>query len=124
MSMKFVPHPYQTECIERIKAQKHIGLWLDMGLGKTVITLSAIKDLIDDMAITRVLVIAPLTVAETVWTAEVEKWDHLTGLRVERVLGAQKARRAALEREAEYTSSTVKTFLGSFLSVCGDLTLW
>lgn len=101
MSMRFVPHPYQTECIERIKAQKHIGLWLDMGLGKTVITLSAIKDLIDDMAITRVLVIAPLTVAETVWTTEVEKWDHLTGIRVERVLGSQKARRAALAQEAD-----------------------
>lgn len=66
-----------------------------------MITLSAIKELIDDMAISRVLVIAPLTVAETVWTTEAEKWEHLKSLRVERVLGPQKARRAALEREAD-----------------------
>ena len=101
LSMKFVPHPYQAMCIERIKAQKRVGLWLDMGLGKTVITLSAIRELIDDMAIGRVLVIAPLTVAETVWTGEAARWEHLSGLRVERVLGAQKARRASLAREAD-----------------------
>ena len=72
-----------------------------MGLGKTVITLSAIKDLIDDMAIGRVLVIAPLTVAQTVWSDECAKWGHLRNLRVERVLGSPKARRAALDRDAD-----------------------
>ncbi len=72
-----------------------------MGLGKTVITLSAIKDLIDDMAIGRVLVIAPLTVAQTVWSDECAKWDHLRDLRVERVLGSQETRRAALARDAD-----------------------
>lgn len=101
MSMRFVPHPYQAMCIERIKQQRRVGLWLDMGLGKTVITLSAIRELIDDMAIGRVLVIAPLTVAQTVWTDEAAKWEHLSGLRVERVLGTQKARRASLAREAD-----------------------
>lgn len=101
MSMRFVPHPYQAMCIERIKQQRRVGLWLDMGLGKTVITLSAIRELIDDVAIGRVLVIAPLTVAQTVWTDEAAKWEHLSGLRVERVLGTQKARRASLAREAD-----------------------
>lgn len=66
-----------------------------------MITLSAIRELIDDMAIGRVLVIAPLTVAQTVWTDEAAKWEHLSGLRVERVLGTQKARRASLAREAD-----------------------
>lgn len=99
--MRFCPRSYQTECIERIKSQPKVGLWLAMGMGKTVITLTAIKDLLEDLAISRVLVIAPKTVAETVWTTEAQKWDHLTGLRVERVLGPLKARREALSAEAD-----------------------
>lgn len=99
--MRFCPRSYQTECIERIKSQPKVGLWLAMGMGKTVITLTAIKDLLEDLAISRVLVIAPKTVAETVWTTEAQKWDHLTGLRVERVLGPLRARRAALSAEAD-----------------------
>jgi len=99
--MRFCPRSYQTECIERIKSQPKVGLWLAMGMGKTVITLTAIKELLEDLAISRVLVIAPKTVAETVWTTEAQKWDHLTGLRVERVLGSLRARRAALSAEAD-----------------------
>ena len=99
--MRFCPRSYQTECIERIKSQPKVGLWLAMGMGKTVITLTAIKDLLEDLAISRVLVIAPKTVAETVWTTEAQKWDHLTGLRVERVLGPLRTRRAALDAEAD-----------------------
>ena len=99
--MRFCPRSYQTECIERIKSQPKVGLWLAMGMGKTVITLTAIKDLLEDLAISRVLVIAPKTVAETVWTTEAQKWDHLTGLRVERVLGPLRARREALNAEAD-----------------------
>lgn len=75
--------------------------WIWAWVGKTVITLTAIKQLIDDYAVSRVLVIAPLTVAQTVWSDEASKWEHLQGLRVERVLGSQEARRAALEREAD-----------------------
>ena len=99
--MRFCPHDYQTECIERIVGQTHVGLWLAMGMGKTVITLTAVSRLLEDYAVSRVLVIAPKTVAETVWTTEAQKWDHLTHLRVVRVLGPLKARRAALQAEAD-----------------------
>lgn len=58
-----------------------------MGLGKTVITLTAVKELLQDFAVTRVLVVAPLRVAATVWAEEAKKWSHLTDLRVVKVLG-------------------------------------
>ena len=69
--------------------------------GKTVITLTAIKELLDDFAIGRVLVIAPLRVAQTVWATEAAKWDHLRHLRVSRVLGSEEERRAALHAVAD-----------------------
>lgn len=75
--MKFVPHDYQTKAIQRIEDQTHCGLFLEMGLGKTVITLTAIQDLINDFAVSKVLVIAPKRVAEDTWSREHQKWDHL-----------------------------------------------
>jgi SNF2 family DNA or RNA helicase len=66
-----------------------------------VVTLTAIKALIEDFAISKVLVVAPLRVAATVWAEEVEKWDHLHGLRCSKVLGSKAAREAALERDAD-----------------------
>ena len=65
--MKYTAHGYQKKATERILQQKHVGLFLDMGLGKTVITLTAIKELIEDFAIWKVLVIAPKRVAEDTW---------------------------------------------------------
>ena len=67
-----------------------------MGLGKTVITLTYVKELLDDFAVNRVLVIAPKRVAEDTWTREKDKWDHLSDLRVAKVLGSAKQREAAL----------------------------
>ena len=100
--MKFTPHPYQREAIIRIEEHDRYGLFLDMGLGKSVITLTAIADLIYDFVnVSKVLIIAPRTVAESTWQAEAAKWDHLHGLTFSTVLGTQCQRIAALEQDAD-----------------------
>lgn len=86
--MKFVPHDYQRYAIERMITGRSIGLFLDMGLGKTVITLTAINDLrYNRWAVARCLVVAPKKVAEATWTKEAQKWDHLQHLRIVPVVG-------------------------------------
>ena len=96
--MRFVPHAYQQYAIDRIIAQPALGLFLDMGLGKTVITLSAIRALkYDRWAVARVLVVAPKKVAEATWCAEAAKWDHLRALRLVPVLGGVQRRIRALD---------------------------
>lgn len=100
--MKFVPYDYQKRAIEKIMKLPSVGLFLEMGLGKSVITLTAAKRLIyDELDVTRVLVIAPLMVARDTWSRECEKWDHLKGLRVSRILGSAAKRRAAVEADAD-----------------------
>lgn len=99
--MKFVPHDYQKLAIDEIKTKTSTGLLLDMGLGKTVITLTAVAELIAMEEIHRVLVIAPLQTAKSTWSAEVEKWDHLHSLRVSLILGSAKQRIEALEEDAD-----------------------
>lgn len=99
--MRYTPHAYQEHATKWILDHPHCGLFLDMGLGKTVITLSAVKQLIDNLEVFKVLVVAPLRVASTVWAEEIEKWDHLHGLRAVKVLGSQKERMLALCREAD-----------------------
>jgi SNF2 family DNA or RNA helicase len=99
--MKFVPHEYQKRMIDRVVNQERVGLFLDMGLGKTVIALTAVQELVDDFAVSRVLVIAPKRVAEDTWSREHEKWDHLHGLRVSRVLGGPEERIKALMQDAD-----------------------
>lgn len=100
--MKFVPHKYQEMAIEKIYSTPRCGLFLDMGLGKTVITLTAIEDLIyNQFEISKVLVIAPLRVAEDTWSRESQKWDHLKDLRISKILGTPRQRRLALAREAD-----------------------
>ena len=95
--MQYRPHPYQVHCEQRIINNPSVALMLEMGLGKSVITLSAIRKLKFDMfQIRRALVIAPLKVAEATWTNEAMKWDHLSGLRLSRVLGTEAQRKAAL----------------------------
>ena len=86
--MIFKAHNYQRYCIERIISQKEIGLFLDMGLGKTVITLTALNDLLyNRFEISKALVIAPKKVAEGTWALEADKWDHLKHLRISTCLG-------------------------------------
>lgn len=95
--MKFVPHDYQRYCINRVLTDDILGLFLDMGLGKTVITLTAVNDLrYNRFLVKKALVIAPKKVAEDTWTREAEKWDHLKLLRVVPVLGSEKKRIRAL----------------------------
>lgn len=98
----FTPHPYQAYAINRIVEDRRVGLFLSMGLGKTVITLTAIQQLIyDRFDVERVLIIAPKKVAEGTWQAECRKWDHLADLRISTVLGTAQQRAAALEAPAD-----------------------
>lgn len=100
--MKFVPHSYQRYCINRVLNTPALGLLLDMGLGKTVITLTAVMDLkYNRFAINKVLVIAPKKVAESTWAREAEKWDHLQLLRISTVLGSAAKRVRALNSPAD-----------------------
>ncbi len=85
-------HTYQNEAINYIKDRLKCGLFLDMGLGKTATTLTAISDLFDNLEIGRVLIIAPLRVANTVWQQETTKWSHLSHLDVGISTGTPKAR--------------------------------
>ena len=99
--MKFTPHEYQRYCIDYIKTHPVSALLLDMGLGKTIITLTALRDMmLDDVSVSKVLVIAPLRVARDTWPAEVEKWDHLSDLDVSIIVGTAKERTAALNHSA------------------------
>ena len=95
--MKFIPHEYQAYCIQRIVSDPAVGAFLEMGLGKTVITLAAINELkYYRWAVARVLVVAPKKVAEATWTTEAQKWDHLQHLRVIPVMGSPQKRIKAL----------------------------
>jgi SNF2 family DNA or RNA helicase len=95
--MIFVPHGYQAYCIKQIINHNALGLFLDMGLGKTVITLTDVNDLkYNRFAVNKVLVIAPKKVAEATWSKEAQKWDHLKLLRISTVLGTAKQRIKAL----------------------------
>ena len=100
--MKYIPHEYQNYAKQKLIELPEVGLLLDMGLGKTVTTLTAIEELMyDRFLISRVLVIAPKRVAEDTWTTEAQKWDHLKHLRISRVLGGRKERLAALDEDAD-----------------------
>ncbi|MEV2841270.1 SNF2-related protein, partial [Paenibacillus larvae] len=100
--MKYKPHQYQEYATQRIIETPYIALFLEMGLGKTVSTLTAIDLLLHDyFDIDRVLVIAPLRVAEDTWGREVEKWDHLQHLKISKVLGSAAQRRKALAAKAD-----------------------
>lgn len=100
--MEFKPHAYQQHCINKIVEIKKLGLFLDMGLGKTVTTLTAVKELkYNRFLVRRVLVIAPKKVAEGTWTREAAKWGHTQMLRVSPVLGSQTKRIRALNTPAD-----------------------
>lgn len=100
--MKYTPYSYQQYAASWIIDKKYSALFLDCGLGKTVITLTAISVLLYDyFEITKVLVIAPLRVAHSTWDEEVAKWDHLKNIRISKVLGTEKERIAALNTKAD-----------------------
>ncbi len=93
-------HPYQIKAIEFILDKKKCALYLDMGLGKTVITLTAINKLLDEFSISKVLVIGPLRVINNVWHNEITKWSYLKHLTYSIVTGNEKQRKDALKKEA------------------------
>lgn len=100
--MHYNPHTYQTRLKDFIIENRYAFLTVDMGLGKTVTTLTAIQELLEDyVEISRVLVIAPKSVAENTWTSECAKWDHLAHLRVSVVMGDERRRIKALEAPAD-----------------------
>ena len=96
--MEFRPHPYQQYAIEYIEEHPTAALFLECGLGKTAITLSALQSLmLDSFEVKRCLIVAPLRVARDTWPAEIEKWDHLKGLTFEVAVGDEKTRIAAIK---------------------------
>lgn len=100
--MKFTPHDYQRLARDWIIEKPKCGLFLDMGLGKTVTSLTAVEILINDyFDVGKALVIAPKRVAEETWPTESEKWDHLKNLKVSPIVGTLKQRKKALEKEAD-----------------------
>lgn len=100
--MKYEPHNYQTFAINYIEEHPISAVLLDMGLGKTSITLTALNNLLfDSFKAHRILVIAPLRVARYTWPAEVDKWDHLQGLICSVAVGTEAERRSALLKPAD-----------------------
>lgn len=100
--MKYNPHPYQQRATDFILAHENCALFLEMGLGKTVATLSALDRLIYERAeVEKVLVIAPKSVALNTWSGECEKWDHLKAMTVSVVMGTRTQRVKALAAPAD-----------------------
>ena len=100
--MEFIPHDYQKYAIEYIEQHKISAVMLDMGLGKTVITLTALNDLLFDyFEVHKILCIAPLRVSRQTWSDEINKWNHLKDLKYSIAVGAEKERLAALNTPAD-----------------------
>lgn len=95
-------HDYQNKAVQHIIEHPYSALLLDMGLGKSISTLTAIKKLIDEyLEVSKVLIIAPKRVAESTWSDEINKWDHLKGLTVSKILGTERQRKEALKAKAD-----------------------
>ena len=100
--MRYSPHEYQRYVIDYIKKNPVAAVFLDMGLGKTSITLTALNDLLfDSFDVHRVLVVTPLRVARNTWSSEIKKWEHLQDLQYSIVVGTEKERMTALEKRAD-----------------------
>ena len=99
--MKYSPHDYQAYATEFILAHPIAAILLQMGLGKSVITLTAIRELLDRGEVRKVLVIAPLRVARDTWPEEIRKWDHLQGLTFAVAVGTPAERMAALTADCD-----------------------
>ncbi|MEG3239036.1 DEAD/DEAH box helicase [Streptococcus suis] len=100
--MKLTLHNYQVVAKDFIIGHSHAAVILDMGMGKTATTLSAVNELMfDQFEVTKVLVIAPLRVANTVWSDEIEQWSELRHLRYSKIVGTPKQRKVALQKDAD-----------------------
>lgn len=94
-------HDYQNKAISYILENKKVGLFLDLGMGKTASSLTAIVDILDSMCAEKVLIIAPLRVANTTWHTEALNWEHTKGLKINICTGSEKNRRAQLHKSAD-----------------------
>lgn len=101
--MQYTPYEYQDYATKFIQKNEVSAIFLDCGMGKSVITLTAIKNLIAKGKAKRVLVIAPLRVANTTWPDELQKWEHLKGLTYAVATGTEKERLAAVNKKADIT---------------------
>ena len=100
--MKLTLHNYQVVAKDFIIGHPYAAVILDMGMGKTATTLSAVNELMfDRFEVTKVLVIAPLRVANTVWSDEIEQWAELRHLRYSKIVGTPKQRNVALQKDAD-----------------------
>ncbi|HEM6242604.1 TPA: DEAD/DEAH box helicase [Streptococcus suis] len=100
--MKLTLHNYQVVAKDFIIGHPYAAVILDMGMGKTATTLSAVNELMfDRFEVTKVLVIAPLRVANTVWSDEIEQWSELRNLRYSKIVGTPKQRKVALQKDAD-----------------------
>ena len=100
--MRYKPHDYQAYAIDFIKTHPVAGLFLGMGMGKTISTLTALNDMMfDSFQVARCLVVAPLRVARDTWPAELTKWEHLKHLRASVIVGTAKERRQAIHTDAD-----------------------
>ena len=100
--MRYSPHDYQLYAIRYIEEHPIAAVLLDMGLGKTSITLTALADLLfDSFEVHKVLVIAPLRVARTTWSDEIQKWEHLSILQYAIAVGTEDERLAAMRSQAD-----------------------
>lgn len=101
--MQYKPYEYQEYATRFIQTHEVSAIFLDCGMGKSVITLTAIKRLLAKGKARRVLVVAPLRVAQTTWPDEIQKWDHLKGLTYAVAVGSEEKRKAALAKKADIT---------------------
>lgn len=101
--MQYKPYEYQEYATRFIQTHEVSAIFLDCGMGKSVITLTAIKRLLAKGKARRVLVVAPLRVAQTTWPDEIQKWDHLKGLAYAVAVGSEEKRKAALAKKADIT---------------------
>lgn len=100
--MQYRPHDYQQYTIDRMIREPKVFAVLEMGLGKTSCTLTAINELMRERyEVNRVLIIAPLRVADDTWESEIDKWDHLQGLRISKMIGSREERIRALDARAD-----------------------
>lgn len=102
--MKYIAHDYQDYAVKYIKEHEVSAVLLSMGLGKTIISLTAIADLLfDSFEVSKVLIIGPLRVARDNWPMEIQKWEHLKHLTYSVVVGTLAERKAALKQQADIT---------------------
>ena len=109
--MRYSPHEYQKYAINFIKEHPIAAILLDMGMGKTSIVLAAINALMfESFEVSKVLIIAPLRVAKHTWSAEIQKWDQLKGLRYSIAVGTASERMKALRSDADIYITETSVF--------------